>query len=276
MEYIQVSISLSDEYHELLIAELFELDFEGFEEEDHRLIASIPANRFDDVKREEIERILLGFGDRAFIEEEKLIPSQNWNATWEQSIKPLQIGNFYVRPTWEVASSDPELIELLIDPKMAFGTGYHSTTKLILEWIPEIIAKEDDVLDAGTGTGILGIAALKVGASSVFGFDIDEWSKDNAEENIAINKVTDFQVKLGSLEVIPEGANYNVILANINRNALIELIPSLISHLKEGKLLLSGLLEEDESTILALESLNEFTHIETRQQKEWIAMLFER
>ncbi len=276
MDYIRVSISINDDFHELLIAELFELDFEGFEEEDHRLIASIPANRFDDVKREEIERFLVGFGGDAFIEGEELIPSQNWNSTWEQSIKPLQIGSFYVRPTWEEANSDPELIELLIDPKMAFGTGYHATTKLILEWIPEIISKGDDVLDAGTGTGILGIAALKTGAHSVFGFDIDEWSKDNAEENIAINEVSGFKVELGSLEVIPEVSNYDVILANINRNALIALIPELLVYLKKGKLLLSGLLEEDEATILAQESLKGLTHVETRQQEEWIAMLFKQ
>ncbi len=276
MEYIRISISLNDDYHELLIAELFELDFEGFEEEDNRLIASIPANRFDDVKREEIERLLIGFGPEASIEGEELIPSQNWNATWEQSIKPLQIGDFYVRPTWEEENTEANLIELLIDPKMAFGTGYHATTKLILEWIPEIISNGDDVLDAGTGTGILGIAALKVGASSVFGFDIDEWSKDNAEENIALNKVSNFEVELGSLEVIPTGSTYNVILANINRNALIELIPQLLTHLPKGKLLLSGLLEGDESTILGLDSLQKLTHLETRQREEWIAMLFER
>ncbi|RNC85287.1 MAG: 50S ribosomal protein L11 methyltransferase [Balneola sp.] len=276
MEYIRISISLNDDYHELLIAELFELDFEGFEEEAHKLIASIPANRFDDVKREEIERLLLGYGDNAFIEDEQLIPPQNWNTTWEQSIKPLQIGLFYVRPTWEVSNHDPSLTELLIDPKMAFGTGYHATTKLILEWVPEVISREDEVLDAGTGTGILGIAALKMGASSVFGFDIDEWSKENAEENIVLNQVSNFEVKLGSLEVIPGGSTYDVILANINRNALIELIPQLITHLPKGKLLLSGLLQEDEPTILNLESLKGFTHLETRQHMEWIAMLFER
>lgn len=274
MDYIRLSISLQDDFHELLIADLFDLDFEGFEEEDNLLIASIPANRFDDFKREEIERMLLNFGDAEILNEELIAP-QNWNQTWEQSIKPQKIGKFYVRPTWAQKNNDPDAIELLIDPKMAFGTGYHATTRLILEWIPEVIQKGDKVLDAGTGTGILGIAALKSGAVSAFGFDIDEWSKDNAEENMELNNISGFQVQLGSTEVIPKEDTYDVILANINRNALIYLIPQLLVFLKPGgKLLLSGLLENDEETILSQESLAELTHIETRQQLEWIAMLF--
>ncbi len=275
MDYIQISISLSDNLHELLIAELFDLDFEGFEEEDHLLVASIPANRFDDFKREEIERILTGYGDDASILKEELIQPQNWNQTWEQSIKPQKIGKFYVRPTWAPKNDDEHVIELLIDPKMAFGTGYHATTRLILEWIPEVISKGNTVLDAGTGTGILGIAALKVGATSAFGFDIDEWSKDNAEENMELNGIEGFEVELGSTEVIPSESTYDVILANINRNALMYLIPELLTFMKkDGKLLLSGLLEDDEQTILSLESVQHLKHIETRQQQEWIAILF--
>lgn len=275
MDYIRLSISLKDDFHELLIAELFDLDFEGFEEEDNLLVALIPANRFDDSKREEIERLLQHFEGSSSIQSEELINPQNWNETWEQSIKPQSIGSFYVRPTWAEETDNPDLVELLIDPKMAFGTGYHATTRLILEWLPEVISEGDVVLDAGTGTGILAIGALKLGAESAFGFDIDEWSKDNAEENMLLNGVTDFRVELGSLEVIPKGIKYDVILANINRNALIELIPELLPYLKKGgKLLLSGLLHEDEETILGLESVQLIDHQETRYQQEWLAILF--
>lgn len=275
MDYIRLSIVLADEFHEFLIAELFDLDFEGFEEEDDLLIASVPANRFDDSKREEIERLLHQFGTDSFIQSEEVINPQNWNETWEQSIKPQSIGSFYVRPTWAEETDDSDLVELLIDPKMAFGTGYHATTRLILEWLPDVISKGDVVLDAGTGTGILAIGALKLGAESAFGFDIDEWSKDNAEENMLLNGVSNLEVELGSLEVIPKGIKYDVILANINRNALIELIPQLLPYLKKGgKLLLSGLLHEDEETIRGLESIKTIHHQETRSQQEWIAILF--
>lgn len=274
MDYLRLTISLEDKYHEFLIAELFDMEFEGFEEKDDVLIATIPSSEFDDSKREEIERILLSFEDASVLNEEVIAP-QNWNRSWEESIKPQKIGKFYVRPTWSPEDEDNDMIELLIDPKMAFGTGYHSTTRLILEWLPEIVNKGDHILDAGTGTGILSIGALKLGATSAFGFDIDEWSKDNAEENIELNEVTGFDVKLGSTEVIPEDKTYDLILANINRNALISLIPELLKFLApDGRILLSGLLEEDEKVISELHSLGQLTHVQTRQQLEWIAMYY--
>jgi len=277
MEYLELRISLEDDFHELLIAELFDLDFEGFEQEEDLLIATIPTQRFDDSKREKIENKLLSYGETASILSEKVIAPQNWNEAWERSIKPQTIGKFYIHPTW--TSYDGETddnIELLIDPKMAFGTGYHATTRVMLEWLPEVISEGETVLDAGTGTGILAIAALKLGAESAFGFDIDEWSEANARENILLNDVHNFEVKLGSTEVIPNGKKYDIILANINRNALIELIPELLIYLTDGgKLLLSGLLKEDETVILNQPALQNLIHIDTRQHQEWIAILFE-
>lgn len=278
MEYVELRISLQDDFHELLIAELFDLDFEGFEQEDDLLVATIPTNRFDDSKREEIEKKLMAFGGEPSILSEKIIAPQNWNLEWERTIKPQTIGKFYVHPTWSSFDGDIEdKIELMIDPKMAFGTGYHATTRVMLEWMPEVIKEGDAVLDAGTGTGILAIAALKLGARSAFGFDIDEWSETNARENILLNEVDNFEVKLGSTEVIPDGETYDVILANINRNALIELIPELLRFLNEGgRLLLSGLLEEDEETMLEQPALKELSHMGTRQHDEWIALLFKK
>lgn len=277
MDYIRIYIAIADEFQELLIAELFDMDFEGFEEEEDRIIASIAAKNFDDYKREEIERILLHYGDDAYIEREEIVAPQNWNANWEQSIEPQTIGRFYVRPTWGEAYHGEEFIELLIDPKMAFGTGYHATTRLLLEWIPEVVTGNEEVLDAGTGTGILAIAALKAGAEQAFGFDIDEWSEDNARENMALNNIDKFEVKLGSIETIQSEKEYGLILANINRNALMELIPELNKHLKPGgKLLLSGLLEADEPTILEITDKQLLTHVATRQQQEWIAILLRK
>lgn len=276
MEYVELRISLKDDFHELLIAELFDLDFEGFEQEDDLLVATIPTHRFDDSKREEIELKLMSFGGEPSILSERIIAPQNWNEEWERTIKPQTIGKFYVHPTWSTFDGDlGDKIELLIDPKMAFGTGYHATTRVMLEWLPEVIKEGDKVLDAGTGTGILAIAALKLGAESAFGFDIDEWSETNARENILLNKVENLEVKLGSTEVIPDGEKYDVILANINRNALIELIPELLKYLiKDGHLLLSGLLEEDEEVMFKQPALQKLTYIDTRQHLEWIAILF--
>ncbi len=274
MNYIRLHIHIPAQYQEILIAELFDRDFDGFEQESDMLIASVPANLFDDVKREEIEQILFGIGEAELLQEELVTP-QNWNKNWEATIKPQTLGKFYVRPTWGVPVDEKTgLTEILIDPKMAFGTGYHATTRLILGFLPDIIEKGDTVLDAGTGTGILGIAALKLGAGSVFGFDIDEWSKANAEENIQLNKVHNFQVELGSVEVIPDNAVYDVILANINRNALAQLLPALLRYLKPGgKIMLSGLLDTDEEFMLGQPSVSKLTYLETRQEQEWIALL---
>lgn len=274
MNYIRLHIHIPGQYQEILIAELFDRDFDGFEQESDRLIASVPANLFDDVKREEIEQILFGIGEAELLQEELVTP-QNWNKNWEATIKPQKLGKFYVRPTWgDPVDEKSGLTEILIDPKMAFGTGYHATTRLILGFLPDIIEKGDTVLDAGTGTGILGIAALKLGADSVFGFDIDEWSKANAEENIQLNEVHNFQVELGSVEVIPDNAEYDVILANINRNALAQLLPALLRYLKQGgKIMLSGLLDTDEEFMLGQPSVSKLTYLETRQEQEWIALL---
>ncbi|HAH50229.1 MAG TPA: 50S ribosomal protein L11 methyltransferase [Balneola sp.] len=277
MDYIRLHFTLSDNDHDTIIAELFEVGFEGFEQEENKLIASIPAEKFVQNVELFVEQLLSTF-EGAQILNKELIKPQNWNEKWESSIEPQTIGTFYVRPTWgKELDSDSELKELLIDPKMAFGTGYHATTRLILSWLDEIVEEKDHVLDAGTGTGILGIAALKLGAKLVFGFDIDEWSEDNCHENITLNNVDGFDVKLGSTEVIPSGSIFDLILANINRNALIELIPELLSYLRnDGTLLLSGLLEDDEQTILNLDSVKSLKHLETRQNGEWIAILLKK
>ncbi len=271
MDYIRLHIKVSDDIQELLIAELLDFDFEGFEQEDELLIASIPSNRFDDSKREEIELNLPKF-DAEIINEE-LVHPQNWNKQWEQTIQPQIIGDFYIRPTWAGKEENEDKIEILIDPKMAFGTGYHETTKLMLECISELDLMNKSVLDAGTGTGILGIASLKKGAESVFGFDIDEWSEVNAKENIELNKVSNFNVKLGSTEAIPANSTFDVVLANINKNALKYLIPELISYLNEqGSLILSGLLKNDESEIIQITDSHSLTHNCTTREGEWIAI----
>lgn len=275
MNYIRLHIQIPEDYQELLIAELFDRDFDGFEQEENLLIASTPAERFDDTKREEIQYLINDIREAQLLKEE-VVTQQNWNQKWEESIEPQTIGRFFIRPTWsDQRPHQPDQIELMIDPKMAFGTGYHATTRLMLEMLEQVVQKGDRVLDAGTGTGILGIASLKLGASSVFGFDIDEWSEANARDNIALNRVQNFEVRLGSTEVVPDGLLFDLILANINRNALAYMLPDLLSKLKEGgKILLSGLLEEDEEFMLNHKPLNKLKHVETRHHQEWIALLF--
>lgn len=278
MEFIKLVIDIDDDYQETLIAELDDLDFEGFEQQDNRLIAYIPRARFNDVSRERIEQLLAVFPGQGIVRSEELVADRNWNEAWEATIQAQQIGRFFVKPTWSNERAPDGTVELLIDPKMAFGTGYHETTRLVLRALPDIIAGGDRVLDAGTGTGILAIAAVKLGAASAFGFDTDEWSYVNARENALLNDTADAVTLMeGSMDTVPEEAEYDVVLANINRNAIVELLPALAGHLKSGGyLLLSGLLEGDRKFMEQLPVLQAMEQLHVTQENEWICMLYRK
>ena len=273
--YITLEISIPFEYQELLIAELLDMDFDGFEQEDDQLKATIQQHRFSDVIREEIQEWLGLQPYTAKIIGEHTDEPQDWNEVWERSIRPLVIGRFFVKPTWVDEPTPDGKILLEIDPKMAFGTGYHESTRLILRLLPSAIKKGDMVLDVGTGTGILSIAALKLGALSAFGFDIDDWSSKNAWENAAINKVTDsYKIEEGSFEVVPGDTTYEVILANVNRNALLEMQKPLVKHLKHGgRLILSGLLESERHMMLEAPEFSRLKLENEMREGEWIALL---
>lgn len=277
MNYIKLVISIEDNYQETLISELLELDFDAFEQQDGRIITYVPKERFSDVHRERIEGILRAYPEDGFIETEEVVADQNWNEEWEKTIVAQTIGRFYVKPTWQKGEPDAGDILLEIDPKMAFGTGYHETTRLMLKLLPDVTEKNDLVLDAGTGTGILAIAAIKLGAGKAFAFDIDEWSITNTRENILLNGVDNrVAVRKGSLETIPEGSKYDVILANIERNTILEMLPKLKKLMnKKGRMLLSGLLEKDEESIAKKLDELDLKVNEIRQENEWIAFSIE-
>lgn len=274
MEYIKLVIAVDDNYQENLIVELLNLDFDSFEQRTDKIISYIPKQNFSDVYRERIEQILVAYPGDGFIETEEVVADQNWNEQWEKTIVAQQIGSFFVRPTWSRESTPGDAILLEIDPKMAFGTGYHETTRLMLELLPGVISESDHVLDAGTGTGILAIASIKLGADKVLAFDIDDWSISNATENILLNDVADrIDIKKGSSEVIPEKAIFDIILSNINRNAILELLPEFKKRLKANAcLLLSGLLETDKKTVTSSLEEHNFLVQQVIQENEWIAI----
>src|SRR5690606_4088964 len=203
MKTVELVLSVPERYHEFLIAELPDLDFESFTAEEDRLAAYAPASRWDQVAREQLERWLRmhGLPERFG---ERIVPDENWNARWEETIRPLAVGRFLIRPTW--ASTPPEHADkvlLEIDPKMSFGTGYHESTRLVLRFLPALVRGGERVLDAGTGTGVLAIAALKLGGAAAVGFDVDPWAQVNAVENALLNGVGDrFEVREGSLETV--------------------------------------------------------------------------
>ncbi|MDX1586709.1 MAG: 50S ribosomal protein L11 methyltransferase [Balneolaceae bacterium] len=274
MKYIKLVISIDDDYQEPLISELLEMEFDAFEQQDGRIITYVPKERFSDVHRERIEGILRAYPGDGFIETEEVVADRNWNEEWEKTIVAQTIGSFYVKPTWQKGEPEGDEILLEIDPKMAFGTGYHETTRLMLKLLPEVIEEEDLVLDAGTGTGILAIASIKLGARKAFAFDIDEWSITNTRENILINSVDEqVAVRKGSLETIPRGSSYDVVLANIERNTILDMLPEMKGLLKtEGRLLLSGLLEKDKEAVTGELNRLDLNVREIHRENEWIAI----
>ena len=278
MKYIKLVIAIDDEYQEPLIAELSEMEFDGFQQLENELVTYIPKERFQIGDRERIDQLLAGFPGEAYLRSEEVVAEQNWNQEWEKTIQAQRIGPFLVKPTWSAEEPGKDEILLEIDPKMSFGTGYHETTRLMLQQLPEVINQGDRVLDAGTGTGILAIAAIKLGAKHASAFDIDEWSVTNTQENIYLNEVADqISVEKGTHRDLRYDQSFDVVLANIQQHIISDMMPFFASHLKNGgQLVLSGLLESDEDKIRNTMSENGLSYIQTVQENEWIAIRGEK
>lgn len=270
MRTVELTIHLSDDLHEYLIAELSDLDFDAFLQEDGVLRAYIPAARWNDTAREELERWLAVHQVPRSVEE-RIYEPENWNRRWEETIRPIVVGPFLVKPTWASApAGGEELILLEIDPKMSFGTGYHESTRLALRLLPGLVRGGERILDAGTGTGILAIAAVKLGASGGVTFDNDEWAIQNAVENFYLNGVADRLAFVpGTMEDIREG-DFDLILANIQLNVLVEMMPAFAAKLTPGgRLVLAGLLDRDRERMLAALSEHGLTCVEEARENDW-------
>jgi ribosomal protein L11 methyltransferase len=271
-EHIKLVIKLDPAYQEVFIAALEEVGYEGFQQEEDELTAYFMKERFGLHDREHIDRLLAAYPGNNYVLSEEIVAERNWNQQWEQSIQPQTIGRFFIKPTWSRAEAKPGQIELEMDPKMAFGTGYHSTTRLMLKQLPQVITEGSTVLDAGTGSGILGIAAAKLGARKVTAFDNDEWSVNNARENKYLNSVSDkMEVIKGNHQVIDANRMFEVILANITRSAIEEMLPALAGHLRnEGIVLLSGLLKSDIDAIRNSLNSNGIYNTKIEYEDEWV------
>jgi ribosomal protein L11 methyltransferase len=274
---VALTVALPDAYHELLIAELADLGFDAFEQEDGAVVAHGPAAVWTGVAREAVEEWLHVRGLPVAITERTML-AVNWNARWEATVRPIPVGPFVVAPTWaEVPPEHAGKTLLLIDPKMSFGTGYHESTRLALRFLPGLVRGGERVLDAGTGTGILAIAALRLGAREALGFDIDPWSTENAAENAALNGVSDrFEVREGSVEVVAE-TGFDLVLANIHLEVLRELLPLLVEKLADGgRLVLAGLLEMQREPMVEAAEAAGLTLYDEATEGEWWACVCEK
>lgn len=274
MNWTNCILKVPESIQDPLIAELLEFDFTSFEQFDQSLHCFIDSEKLNDKTLSRIRNLLQRYSlpDQIKLEQ---IEETNWNERWEQSIQPVRTGPFLIYPSWFTVQPEKDVIPIQIDPKMSFGTGIHPTTRLMLRSLPGLMAANPtNVLDAGTGTGILAIAAAKLGAQSVTGFDIDPWSKRNAMENQKTNRVekqTTFL--LGSIDQLPENSRFDLILANINRNTILEMAHALVKKLRpEGSLLLSGLLYSDRSMILEAFERDGLNLMGEEGEEEWISL----
>jgi ribosomal protein L11 methyltransferase len=203
-------------------------------------------------------------------------PQQDWNAEWKKHYRPLHItGRIWVAPPWEQPRLKKGEILLIIDPQMAFGTGNHESTQLMIRALEKYLTPNLRVLDAGTGSGILAILAKKLGAAEVFAFDIEPEAIDNARHNALINKTTEIDFCCGDFTVVPAG-EFDVILANINRNILLELMSSFREVLRRnGLLILSGILTSDEE-VLQKSMSGWLEYLEKFEDKDWISLVLKK
>jgi ribosomal protein L11 methyltransferase len=197
---------------------------------------------------------------------------QNWNAIWEDHFHPITVGDWTIRASFHKASTTKH--EIIIDPQMSFGTGHHATTQLMLEQLLDIDVADKSVLDMGTGTGVLAIAAKMQGAKKVAGVDIESWCVDNAIENAAKNDIHDIAFSTKTLGDFT-GLKPDLILANINRNVLLAHLPSYAQMLSpDGSLLLSGFHQEDVAALYALAHENGLKSLGKTEKEGWICLKF--
>lgn len=267
-DYCELVIETTDaSLREVLIAQLAAIGYDGFEESDITLKAYIPESGF---LPEELNII---FNKFHLTYSKSIIKNQNWNEVWEANFEPVQVDDFVgvragFHPPFEGVAH-----EIVITPKMSFGTGHHATTWMVIKLMHELSFTGRSVFDFGTGTGILAILAEKLGAVSVLAVDNDEWCIVNASENTLINqcKVVDIQ----KVDTPVDDAVYDIILANINKNIILVNINSLVKSLGSGgQLLVSGLLVEDEVDILIAFNSRGLVHKRTIYRNGWIAVWF--
>lgn len=282
MDYYELKFTYTSELpteiiNDVLSAELGEIGFESFETHDAGLLAYVPVSAYN---REAIEEKLKAFPleDVRFSYSSEPIVSKDWNEEWEKNyFQPIRIGKeCIIRASFHPDESGFRHT-ILIDPKMAFGTGNHDTTRLMITELLQTPFSGERVLDMGCGTAVLAILARKLGAGETVAIDIDEWAYDNAKENIELNDVDGIDVRQGGAEQIRSGEQFDLILANINRNILLNDMAAYAAAMKNGaRLFLSGFYMEDIPLLEAEAVKNGLQLLKTRSSNNWAMMVCSR
>ena len=270
MDYYKLEFTEFSVDQDVLLAFLSQLDFESFEEQENTLNAYIPKASFLPELEHKLQQLQSNF---SFVYQKTFLPSQNWNKDWEAKFKSILIDDFcLVRADFHDSRPDVEY-ELIINPKMAFGTAHHETTYMMIETMRALDWKDKKVLDYGCGTGILAILAAKLAANPIQAIDIEEASYENTLENATINGITNIHTLKGDLQIVKEKA-FDIILANINRNVILASLQTLYEMLAEnGKLLISGFVKEDQALVEETAKKHGFFLEKTRQRNNWLCQV---
>lgn len=276
MNYTTVNFTVEPFYSEIIIAELSEIGFDIFLENDNGFQASIDKDLYNhNALQEIVTRYKSMVSPLSFTVEE--VEKKNWNEEWEKNYDPIIVSDScIVRASFHVINKKYPY-EIVINPKMSFGTGHHETTFLMLKTQLSVDHKNKKVMDLGCGTGILAIMAHQLGAKEIVGCDVDEWCITNSQENFELNNCQNIQTFHGTVRAIPPIDPQDIILANINRNVLLEEISDYADRLKEnGYLLLSGFYEKDIKDIKDIATKNKLNFRSQETKKDWAVVLFQK
>ena len=274
MDYHKISISIQPRtpWVDVFIDELGELGCDSFEETKEGFNAYIPSNEFNTDLKQHLKS-LSSRQDITFSFTLEEIPHQNWNEVWESSFEPIIVGTWcsIIAPFHQNKFNTKHTI--IIEPKMSFGTGHHETTFMMVQSLEELELNNKKVLDMGSGTGVLAILTKKMGAKYVEAIDIEKWAVSNCKENAFTNGV-ELSIKLGGKEQISNN-KFDVVLANINRNILIDQMDLYAKALKiNGTLFLSGFLTKDEKAISDCAIRNGFRPLKKFNKENWLCLAF--
>ncbi|WP_299456742.1 50S ribosomal protein L11 methyltransferase [uncultured Microscilla sp.] len=275
MEYIELKINVLPEYVDILVAELVDLHYEGFVETDKGVDAYVPVNLFDTTALEELgqkyqELFKMNYNSTT-------LEKQNWNETWEKNYDPVMVNDqCIIRTTFhQIDKKFP--YEIIINPKMSFGTGHHATTTLMIEHQLTMDFQQKQVLDMGCGTGILAIMAEKLGATTIDAVDIDDWSVENSIENVGLNHCQKIKLQKGTVDTANLKEKYDIILANINRNVLVHDMPYYHQHLTDkGFLVVSGFYEADVKLMENTARKYNLEAINYKTKDSWSSIIFKK
>ncbi len=271
MYHTRLQVTCNPDYSEIIMAEIAEAGFDTFLETEKGFEAYVEMEKFD---KEQLRYILEKYSEQTPVVFQDRIEKKNWNEEWEKSYEPIVVeGKCLIRADFHKIDKR-YLFELVITPKMSFGTGHHQTTYLMIKNQMDMDHRGKRIMDAGCGTAILSIMASKLGAKEVEAFDIDEWSVSNGRENIEVNQCNNIRHQQGKLSELDLPGSFDIILANINKNVLLEEMNLYADYLNpSGLLLLSGFYVGDIPDLLQEGAKYGLHELKRDELESWAALV---